>query len=343
MLDRVGSIIFVSLMVLTLSASARAQRIFTGEVVDIIDGRTVVLSISTGKINAELQFIDVPVEGQVMSGIVRDHLRSLVMGKTVEYRPRNILRDRTIGKMTMNNVDVSQQMLRDGAAWHMPVRLSGQDEADFQVYASTEAVAKNEKRGVWGVPELKPSWEQLKTSSDGSPTQSRQVATSAPKKRDGWGDKNPRLSNIGPLMNGYNARTRSGYLSTSLLGVDMRDAPQFDGKLALEVTYYYRENDGKARSGVYFLTIACVSQKLHFAKDNELWLYMGEKKLGLGRPVRQVDNDGVNNTELMKYKVSRETLDKLVNNDRAFLKLGQNMIIFDGVRYMLYNMLQVAN
>jgi len=328
---------------LAFVSSADAQRIFTGEVVDIVDGRTVVLSMSTGKINAELQFIDVPGEGQVMSNVVRDHLRSLVMGKTVEYRPRNILRDRTIGKMTLNNVDLSQQMLRDGAAWHMPVRLSGQDEADFQVYSSTEAVAKNEKRGVWAVPDLRPSWEQPIRSAEVTPTHSNQFAASAPKKRDGWGDKNPRLSNIGPLMNGYNARTRSGYLSTSLLGVDMSKDPDFEGKLALEVTYYYRENDGKGRTGIYFITVACVSQKLQFAKDNELWLYIGEKKLALGRPVRQVENDGFNNTELMKYKVSRETLDKIVNNDDASLKLGKGRLVFDGVRYMLYNMLQVAN
>src|SRR5678809_598610 len=103
MLARAGSIIVVSLLVLTFCVSASAQRIFTGQVIDIIDGKTVVLAMSSGKINAELQFIDVPGEGHLMSGVVREHLRNMVIGKTVEYRPRNIQRDRTIGKMTLNN------------------------------------------------------------------------------------------------------------------------------------------------------------------------------------------------------------------------------------------------
>ena len=83
-----------------------------GEVVDVLDGKTVVLQAAVGRINVELQFIDVPAAGEPMNVIVRDHLRGLVMGKNVEYRIKNILKDRSIGRLTVGDMDISQQMLR---------------------------------------------------------------------------------------------------------------------------------------------------------------------------------------------------------------------------------------
>jgi len=342
MLARADSIIVVSLLVLTFCVSASAQRIFTGQVIDIIDGKTVVLAMSSGKINAELQFIDVPGEGHLMSGVVREHLRNMVIGKTVEYRPRNIQRDRTIGKMTLNNVDLSQQMLRDGAAWHMPVRLSGQDEADFQVYASTEAVAKNEKRGVWGVPDLRPSWEQqVVSSNDASAARNGSAGPTRP--RGAWGDKNPRLANIGALVNGYNAASRTGYLSTSLLGSVNLDGNKFDGEFSLDITYLYKEGDGRiGRKGIFVATLVCESEKMHFVKNNDMVAVFDDKRVNLGRPERFVKKDGLVKREVLQYRMSKETLHKLVNSDTAYLKLGRHCFYMITVRYLLYNMLQLA-
>ena len=233
-------------------------------------------------------------------------------------------------------------MLRDGAAWHVPAHLSGQDETEFQLYASTETAAKNERRGIWGVPDLKPVWEMPARSSNLAPTSGSVASRSSSKPRGVWGDKNPRLGNIGPLVNGYNARTRAGYLSTSLLGIDLKDTA-FDGKLAIDITYFYHENDGPGRTGLYVFTIASQSPKVQFLRDNNLWLIMGDKKLNLGRAERTATNDGLASHETLKYKMSKETLEKLVNNDEAHLLIGNEMIVLTGVRYMLYNMLQLTN
>ena len=151
----------ISLLMLLFTSAANAQlSSLAGQVVDVLDGRTVVVQATSGRINVELQFISVPVAGDLMADVVREHLRTLVQGKNIEYRIRNIQTDRTIGRLTVNAVDVSQQMLRDGAAWHMPVRFTGQDTGEFALYAATEAAAKNEKLGVWAVPDLKPVWER---------------------------------------------------------------------------------------------------------------------------------------------------------------------------------------
>jgi hypothetical protein len=157
-----------------------------------------------------------------------------------------------------------------------------------------------------------------------------------------WGDRNPRLGNIGALLNGYNSRTQTGYLSTSFLGVQMKDK-EFDAKLALDVTYLYKENNGKARTGTYIFTLVSESDRSQFLRNNDLTVLIGEKKIVIGRPERSVANDGVTTRETLKYRMSRETLEKLVNNDEAYLKVGNAVIVLTGIKYMLYNMLQLTN
>jgi len=161
--------------------------------------------------------------------------------------------------------------------------------------------------------------------------------------KGGWGDKNPKLGNIGALVNGYNAASRAGYLSTSLMGVKMMDDNKFEGDLALDVTYFYKEGEGKAgRKGIFVFTLVCQSHQLQCLKDNELFAVFGEKKISLGRAERNVTNDGMTNREVMRYRVSREMLERLVNTDEAYLKAGKNMIYLAQSKYLIYNMLQLA-
>jgi hypothetical protein len=50
-------------------------------------------------------------------------------------------------------------MLRDGAAWYSTSTESAILASEQQIYQESEASAKSEKRGVWGIPGLKPAWE----------------------------------------------------------------------------------------------------------------------------------------------------------------------------------------
>jgi endonuclease YncB( thermonuclease family) len=107
-----------------------------------------IVATGGGRVKVELQFIEVPEAGEQFYDTVKGHLRRMLVGKAVEFKPREILSGRVIGRVFLNNVDVSQQMLRDGAAHHVPRERSGQDKNQFDAYASTEALAKTEKRGV---------------------------------------------------------------------------------------------------------------------------------------------------------------------------------------------------
>ena len=151
----------LSISLLLLTSPAFAQRNFAGKVVEVVDGKTVVIELTGGgKMTASLQYIEVPEAGQPLNGVVRDHLSALVLGKVVEFRAQNIATDVTFAcKVLLNGVDISQQMLRDGAAWHMPLETTGQETAQNAEYASNQSLAKGEKRGVWSVAGLKPAWE----------------------------------------------------------------------------------------------------------------------------------------------------------------------------------------
>ena len=131
----------------------------SGKVVEVMDGKTLVLETSAGRINAQLQYVEVPAEGQPLFGLTKDHLSKLTVGKTVELKPIRMFEGKTIGPLTLDGVDLSLQMIRDGAAWHEPKEASGQPQDEAADYAANQALARNEKRGVWSGAILKTPWE----------------------------------------------------------------------------------------------------------------------------------------------------------------------------------------
>ena len=224
------------LLVLLLSVSSFSQRKFGGRVIEVLDGKTVVIEMESGKLTAVLQYIEIPEREQPLYRTVRDHLEKLVLGKTVEFNPHGITAEKTFGQLYVGAMDIAQQMLRDGAAWHISSEASGQDPQDSIVYRQNQEQARGEKRGVWGVENMKPAWqfraekiENAKrqqqnalsaTSITGATWTNAASAKPAVNRKPGmWPDTNPSLKNIGALLNGYNAKTKTGYLGTSLLGV----------------------------------------------------------------------------------------------------------------------------
>lgn len=136
-----------------------AQTAITARVAEAIDGRTLALETSAGRMIAQLQYIEVPEDGQPLFDVTKDHLSKLTFGKSVELKPQRIVRGKTIGRITLDGVDLSLQMIRDGAAWHEPNDASGQRPEEAADYDAQQLLAKNEKRGVWSIPTLKTPWE----------------------------------------------------------------------------------------------------------------------------------------------------------------------------------------
>ncbi|MEP6849040.1 MAG: thermonuclease family protein [Acidobacteriota bacterium] len=147
------------LCALVLAQSSFSQSRLTGQVVDVIDGRTAVIDVSGTRLDIVLQLIDVPEPGQKLSSEVTEHLRALIAKKTVEFKVRTTEGDRSVGTIFLNGVDIGQQMLRDGGAWLLPVDMTDAEAPERDMYTVAESQARADKLGVWSVPGLKPAWE----------------------------------------------------------------------------------------------------------------------------------------------------------------------------------------
>src|SRR4051794_16313359 len=89
---------FTLFAILGSAASSSAQHTIPGQVVDVIDGKTVLVALPSGKVRVQLQYIDVPETGQEFHDVAKAHLSSLVLGKFAEYWPKDMLLERAIGQ-----------------------------------------------------------------------------------------------------------------------------------------------------------------------------------------------------------------------------------------------------
>lgn len=153
------SLFLILALFLFAAQSAAAQILYSGKVVEVVDGKTVVLEIPSGKMRVVLQYIDVPDFEQPLHQTVVDHLSSLTRDQQAEFRLVGIATSEVSGQLLVNGVDISAQMLRDGAAWLLPFGRSGQPQQEYATYKSSEDKAHSEKLGVWSLPNLKPAWQ----------------------------------------------------------------------------------------------------------------------------------------------------------------------------------------
>lgn len=141
------TLIFIS----AFSFTAFGQIKVSGMVTSVVDGKTITIEASANnKFMVELQYIEVPKDGQPLADVVRQHLRKLVLNKTVTFRTSGLSQEsRLIGQVWLNNVDLSEQMLRDGAARYAVLNNETQDAKQREIYLQMEDAARAEKRGVW--------------------------------------------------------------------------------------------------------------------------------------------------------------------------------------------------
>lgn len=148
------------LAIIALSQNAFSQSKLSGKVLEVLDGKTAVVQIGmTGKLTVVLQYVEVPEAEQPLNDVVKQHLTNLLLGKNVQVIPRGVIDSKTVAQVFIGGVDVSQQMIRDGAAWFAVPEKTEKSGPEVDVYLSNESQAKTEKRGVWSVEGMKPAWE----------------------------------------------------------------------------------------------------------------------------------------------------------------------------------------
>lgn len=117
-------------------------------VLDIHDGDTLKARCNGSEMKVRFFCIDAPELAQAPWGpAARDHLKSLLAGKTITVTP--IDRDRygrTVGVVLANGEPVNLEMVRSGNA-AMYRKYCGDAR-----YAQAEAEAKTAGRGIWATP-----------------------------------------------------------------------------------------------------------------------------------------------------------------------------------------------
>lgn len=337
-------------IVLFVSVLGYSQMTVSGTVVDVIDGKTVLIELPNGKVRAEMLYIEVPEKDQELHDTVIDHLRKLTVGRPVTFRGQQILKDRTAGLLMSGDIDIAQQMLRDGAAWHVRHIQTGQTSDAAKIYETNEADARAERRGVWSIDGMKTAWQyraDLDAAANASvPKLVKDVPSERPqvKRPTGyWGDVNPKMMNVGALANGYNHAARSGFVGTSYLPVTETDVEAAAGvRTAVDVTYFYKEYEVTGRHGIFVFTIVSSGSKWRFLENNDLTVITDGKKFAVGKAKRTsetVDNQMV---EKLTYTVDRKTIENTVNGVDVQLKVGKMILIPRAGMQMLLNNLLLA-
>ena len=150
------------LLLMTLCCSAGfAQRTrMTGTVIEVLNGDTIIVNSSPDtKFTVKIQYVDAPEPNQPLYQAAKDHLAAFVLNKEIVFdvsvMESNVVRSR----IYVDGADIGMQELRDGAAWFDPVSNTYQDTTEKSAYQSNETLAKNEKRGVWSIANLVPTYQ----------------------------------------------------------------------------------------------------------------------------------------------------------------------------------------
>ena len=340
--------IFIVIVLVLTAISAYPQRKFAGKVVEVVDGRTCVIQLASGKITAVLQYIEIPDPEQPLYQTVREHFQGMVLGKTVEFLPRIVMKDRTVGQLLLKGVDVSQQMLRDGAAWYSIPEKSGQDPAESLVYVDNETQAKAEKRGVWGITDLKPSWEYRAEQADLQRRREEEAAQRAAKVRGkesrkvkvvpqrqqvavqgelwadvGGADEFDQPLGFGGLRAGYDPSDRIGHISTPSIYLDFPNSG-FLQKVDSRLFYLYRGDKTKIEESIYVIGFIITSRNYQFVKSNNLTMSADSEKFTLGKPKRFTRENTNSVSELLIYQIKRAQIMKLVKAERISVQIGSH-------------------
>jgi micrococcal nuclease len=195
-----------------------------GKVVEVNDGDVITVFSLNRPVRVRLLGVDAPEPGQPFADVAKQHLKDLVLDKlvTVEYSGLSA-NGSIVGRVTVEQVDICAQMIRDGAAWFDVHNNSRLTEMDRQVYSQSEVAARSEKRGLWQSADVVAPWEFVRA----------QVARQYPSVSATNGSATKRVSRPGgqlsseSLLGSAFGRTSSSDPRTSLASPTAREWRQF--------------------------------------------------------------------------------------------------------------------
>ena len=154
-----GRRVLLSISILLLFVAAAHAATLQAKVTDVQSGNTIVVSNINRPLKVRLKGIAPPEAGQPFSDAAREHLKALVMDKAVFVEYTDLSDGYLQAKVSLNQIDISSQMLRDGVAWYDRSSDYALSAADREFYARCEEAARTEKRGLWNDQNAISPWE----------------------------------------------------------------------------------------------------------------------------------------------------------------------------------------
>ncbi|MGD9563485.1 MAG: thermonuclease family protein [Pyrinomonadaceae bacterium] len=319
--------LLILITAILLGSHAHAQATLSGRVTSVVDGRTFMFESAHGRVTGRIQYIDVPEPEQPLNRVVREHFHKLAAGKDATFITSGFSPAALIGTLYIDGVDMGQQLVRDGAAWHVPPERTGQNPEESSIYEGHQAMARLERRGVWSIINLTPSWEfrQLKErdfqetafvqaaqrTADGKAARNYPISKES---EDMWvevgGEPLSQRNPTGNLFWGYDAEKKIRNVSTPSIAQVLVNGNR-PLEVELRIIYFQGELKPRTSNTVYVLALLATSPTHSFAGSDSLRIGADGKDIQVGSGQRFWRENGISVQELVQYKISRSDLKKM--------------------------------
>lgn len=140
------------------AATGKSAKSISGKVIGISDGDTFrLLAEGNETVRVRLYGIDAPEKGQDYATQSQQKLSSLIFSKQVRVQQKNKDRyGRVVGVAFADDININEEMLRSGLAWHYR-QYDKNDE-----WARLQSEAQRKRVGLWNKPSPTPPWEWRK-------------------------------------------------------------------------------------------------------------------------------------------------------------------------------------
>ena len=157
----------LALAVLLLgTASVASAATLQAKVIEVRSGNTLVVSNINRPVLVRLKAIAPPEVGQPFNDVARDHLKTLLIEKTVSVEYTHFADNYLEARVFLNGIDIGSQMLRDGVAWYDHALDYELEQTERDLYSQCEAAARAEKRGIWQDAAAVAPWEYRRIQSE---------------------------------------------------------------------------------------------------------------------------------------------------------------------------------
>jgi micrococcal nuclease len=151
-------------LIRVVPALPAGQVVLPGRVTRVIDGDTLDVLLSTGRIRVRLQGVDAPEHDQPGGAESKQWLQQRVQDREVLLEPVSQDRyDRMVAMVFLVDANLNRELLRAGHAWAYRRYLRAAD----RVFCDIEYAARREMAGVWASATPRAPWEFRATRGQG--------------------------------------------------------------------------------------------------------------------------------------------------------------------------------